>query len=84
MILEYIESAMKKAHYEIIEDCEPYYGEIPVCRGVWATGKTLEECRARLEEVLEGWILLRVRRKLPVPQIGGRVLKPLEKVPIRV
>ena len=56
MIVQYIQEAMEKAHYEIIDDDEPDYGEIPTCRGVWATGKTLEECRRNLEEVLEGWI----------------------------
>jgi hypothetical protein len=29
MIKEYVDAALKKAHYEIIEDEEPYYGEIP-------------------------------------------------------
>jgi predicted RNase H-like HicB family nuclease len=33
---------MDKATYEIIDDPEPSYGEIPGLRGVWATGKTLE------------------------------------------
>ena len=42
-ITEYIEAAMSKARYEIIEDEEPYYGEVPELEGVWATGKTLEE-----------------------------------------
>ena len=45
MIKEYINAALSKAHYEIIEDGEPYYGEVPELKGVWATGKTLEECR---------------------------------------
>lgn len=59
MLLEYIQAAMEEARYEIIEDAEPYYGEIPSCQGVWATGKTLEECRRNLQEVLEGWIVIR-------------------------
>jgi predicted RNase H-like HicB family nuclease len=59
MIREYIKAAMKNAHYEIIEDEEPYYGEIPELNGVWATGKTLEECRENLSYNLEGWILVR-------------------------
>ena len=42
MLTEYIEEALKKAKYEIINDEEPYYGEVPELRGVWATGKTLE------------------------------------------
>lgn len=45
MVSEYITTVMKNAHYEIIEDEEPYYGEIPELKGVWTTAKTLEECR---------------------------------------
>jgi len=41
---------MSKARYEIIEDEEPYYGEVPELEDVWATGKTLEECRKNLAE----------------------------------
>jgi len=48
MIEEYIHKALEKAKYEIIKDKEPYYGEIKELPGVWATGKTLEECRRRL------------------------------------
>ena len=51
MITEYINEALKKAHYEIIEDEEPYYGEVHGLNGVWATGKTLEECRNNLNGV---------------------------------
>ena len=58
MILEYIQAALSRAQYEIIEDDEPYYGEIPELPGVWATGKTLEECRKNLAEVLDGWIVI--------------------------
>jgi hypothetical protein len=47
MIIEYIEAALSKAKYEIIGDEEPYYGEVPELEGVWATGKTLEECRKK-------------------------------------
>lgn len=53
MICEYIEAALRKAKYEIIKDEEPYYGEVPELAGVWATGKTLEECRQKLIEVIE-------------------------------
>lgn len=53
MLSKYIRAAMERARYKIIDDEEPYYGEIPPCRGVWATGKSLEACRRNLEEVLE-------------------------------
>ena len=29
MIIEYIQEALQRAHYELIKDEEPYYGEIP-------------------------------------------------------
>ena len=67
MINEYINAAMKNAHYEIIEDEEPYYGEIPELKGVWSTGKTLEECRDNLSENLEGWILIRNNQGMDIP-----------------
>ncbi|MCX6668966.1 MAG: type II toxin-antitoxin system HicB family antitoxin [Methanothrix sp.] len=49
MFCEYIHAALSKATYEIIEDEEPFYGEVPELRGVWAIGKTLEECRENLK-----------------------------------
>lgn len=79
MIVEYIEAALAKAKYEIIRDDEPYYGEVPVLKGVWATGKTLEECRKRLYEVIEGWIIIRVKKGLPIPRLGRyRIKEPKE------
>ena len=75
MIKEYINVALSHAHYEIIEDDEPYYGEVAELKGVWATGKTLEECRSKLEEVIEGWILVRLKKGLPIPSIGRCSIK---------
>jgi predicted RNase H-like HicB family nuclease len=86
MILEYINAALEKAKYEIIEDDEPYYGEVPGLKGVWATGKTLEECRKNLAETIEGWIILRLRKGLPIPPIGNvkfeeiKVMESLDKI----
>ncbi len=71
MLTEYIDEALRRAQYEIIDnDQEPYYGEIKELQGVWATGKTLEECRNNLKDVVEGWILLSVKQGLPVPDLG--------------
>jgi len=71
LISDYIEEAMKRAHYEIIEDEEPYYGEIKELKGVWATGKTLEECRNNLREVLEEWIIINLNRGIKLPKLGN-------------
>jgi predicted RNase H-like HicB family nuclease len=71
MITDYIASAMKRAHYEILEDDKSYYGEVKECEGVYANALTLEECRKELEGTLEDWILLRVSKNLPLPKIDG-------------
>ncbi len=80
MLTEYIEEAMKKAKYEIIKDEEPYYGKISELSGVWATGKTLEECRKNLKETVEDWIILSVKKDLPIPNLGKESIKVEEKV----
>ncbi|MCR4392081.1 MAG: type II toxin-antitoxin system HicB family antitoxin [Candidatus Acetothermia bacterium] len=82
MITEYIEAALSGARYELIQDEEPYYGEIPGLGGVWATGRTLEECRQNLKEVLEGWILVRLRRGLAIPPVGGHRIEEPEGLEI--
>jgi predicted RNase H-like HicB family nuclease len=78
MIVQYIAAALADARYEKIEDEEPFYGEIPGLRGVWATGRTEDECRARLAEALDGWLLVRLRRGLAIPPVGGVRLEPAE------
>ena len=82
MITDYIEAALARATYEIIEDEEPYYGEIPGLRGVWASGKTLEECRQDLKEVIEGWIIVRLRKGLSIPPLDGHRIEELEELKI--
>jgi predicted RNase H-like HicB family nuclease len=70
MLTEYIQEALKRAQYQIIQDDEPYYAEIPELKGVWATGKNLEECRKNLIEVIEGWLILSIKKNLPIPKLG--------------
>ena len=80
MITEYIEAALAQATYEIIQDEEPYYGEIPGLQGVWASGKTLEECRRNLAEAIEGWVLLSIAKGLPIPALGEVAIHLPKKV----
>jgi predicted RNase H-like HicB family nuclease len=70
MLTEYIEEAMKRARYELIEGPEAFYGEIRELPGVWARAATLEICRRELKDTVEGWILLSVKRSLPIPKLG--------------
>jgi len=74
MIGKYIETALSMAHYEIIEDDDPYYGEVSDLKGVWANGKTLEECRNNLASTIEGWVLVRIAKGLPIPPLGGATI----------
>lgn len=78
MLLDYIRRAMRRAKYELLPEDGVFYGEIPECRGVYATGPTLEGCRDTLAEVLEDWILIRVHRHLPIPAIDGVEIRVTE------
>lgn len=82
MIREYIEAAMRRARYELIQDEEPFYGEVPELQGVWASGKTLEECRQNLVEVVDGWILIRLARGLPIPPLGDARITPPQEISV--
>jgi hypothetical protein len=71
MLTDYVEAAMRKAKYKILPDGEGYFGEIPGFRGAWANGPNLRRCRVELREVLEDWMLVRVRQGLLLPIIAG-------------
>ncbi|MGD1095198.1 MAG: type II toxin-antitoxin system HicB family antitoxin [Bryobacteraceae bacterium] len=71
MLTDYIQAAMRHAHYEIIDDPKPFFGSIPPCEGVWANGETLESCREELQSTLEDWIVLGLRLGHPIPVIDG-------------
>ncbi|MBU4331911.1 type II toxin-antitoxin system HicB family antitoxin [Patescibacteria group bacterium] len=68
MLTHYINNLIAQAKYEILKDDASYYGEIPGVQGVWANEKTLIKCQQSLREVLEEWLLIKLRRneKLPV------------------
>ena len=70
MLIDYIQIAMRRAHYELMENGR-YFGSIPGCEGVWAQGKTLEACRTELQSVLEDWLLLGLQFGDPLPAMGG-------------
>ncbi len=71
MLTEYVSAAMRKAHYELLPDDKMYYGEISEFEGVYATAKTLEDCREELQSVLEDWILISIYKNLPVPVVDN-------------
>ncbi|MBI4649319.1 MAG: type II toxin-antitoxin system HicB family antitoxin [Bacteroidia bacterium] len=75
MLTDYIQSAMNEARYEILPDTNTYYGEIEKCKGVWAESDTLEGCRRELQEVLEGWLILKIKDGDEIPAINTAEIK---------
>ena len=69
MLTRYIQEAMKRSRYKTLGD-GTYFGEIPGLVGVWANERTLDLCREVLQEVLEEWLVLKIRDHDPVPRMG--------------
>lgn len=66
MLTEFIYKNLKKARYKLLED-GAYFGEITGLKGVWASASNLEDCRQELQEVLEDWLLLKIKTGDRVP-----------------
>lgn len=80
MLTDYINSAMERAHCEIIEG-KTCFGEIDCREGIFANADTIEHCREKVHEILEGWIVLGHRLGHDVPVIDGIHLFPTQKWP---
>ena len=80
MLAKLIDEAMERAVYEIIEDEDTFWGEIPGFQGVWVRHANLESCRRELREALSDWIALRLRLGLPIPVVASldlnQILQP--------
>ena len=64
MIIEYCQNAIENANYKKLED-GTWFAEIPGFDGVWANGASVETCRKELIEVLEEWLILKLRDNDP-------------------
>lgn len=74
MLTEYIQKALQKAHYKELED-GTWFAEIPGFQGIWANAASVEECRRELTEVLEEWLILKIRDRNPIPEIEGVTIR---------
>ena len=74
MLPEYIKKALEKARYKVLED-GTWFAEIPGFEGVWANGTSVEECRQELMEVLEEWLVLKIRDRDTIPEVEGVGIK---------
>jgi predicted RNase H-like HicB family nuclease len=74
MILEYITKVIERTSYKLLDD-GTWFAEIPGFDGVWANAQTVESCRKELIEVLEEWLLLKVRDSDEIPVVEGIQLR---------
>jgi predicted RNase H-like HicB family nuclease len=74
MIRKYLDAALARARYTKMEDGS-YSAEVRGLRGVIATGRTIEKCRASLEEVVEEWVLIRLSKGLRIPALGNAEIR---------
>jgi predicted RNase H-like HicB family nuclease len=81
MLTEYMEQAMRKAHYELKENGH-FFGTVPKCKGLWSEGKALEECREELRSTLEDWLLPGLQLGHTLPVIEGINLNRAERKPV--
>lgn len=69
MLTRYIREAMKRVRFKTLDD-GTCFGEIPGLAGVWANETTLRTCREVLQEVLEEWLIIKIRDNDPIPRLG--------------
>lgn len=67
MLSEYISKKLHQATYKLLED-KTYFGEITGLDGVWAEGTNLEDCREELRDVLESWLVVKLRHGDDIPE----------------
>ena len=85
MLVNYIQAAMRRAKYELMENGR-FFGRIPPCKGVWGEGRTLEGCREDLEGALQDWIVVKLRFDHKLPVVDGidiNASQPLEHAETR-
>ena len=69
MVTRYLHEAMRRAQYKDLGDGS-CFGEIPGLVGVWASEPTSTQCRRVLQEVLEEWLVLKIRDGDPILRMG--------------
>jgi predicted RNase H-like HicB family nuclease len=70
VLIRYCTEALQRAAYKVLEDGS-WFAEIPGFTGVWANAETVEATREELYEVLQEWLLLKLRDGDELPVVGG-------------
>lgn len=76
MLVLYCTEALKRAEYRQLED-DSWFAEIAGFAGVWANASTIEATREELFEVLQEWLLLKLKDGDDVPVVNGIDLNSL-------
>jgi predicted RNase H-like HicB family nuclease len=69
MVTRSIQEAMRRAEFKRLEN-GTWFGEIPGLAGVWANEPSTKQCRVVLQEVLEEWLVLKIRDGDVIPKLG--------------
>lgn len=69
MLTNFVQQKIAKAKYKKLGDGS-YFGSIPGLKGVWANAATREACKKELWEVLEEWLVLKLRSGDRVPGLS--------------
>jgi predicted RNase H-like HicB family nuclease len=68
MLTDYIQAALNRAKYELLED-GTFYAEVPELQGLYANAPTMENCREELKQSLEEWIVLGLQLGHNIPEL---------------
>jgi predicted RNase H-like HicB family nuclease len=69
-LANYINLAIGKASVEYDHDDDVWVAEVAELPGVLATGATVNECVDTLRSVIAGWVEVRQRRNLEIPELN--------------
>lgn len=71
LLRRYTLQARLRADTELLEDGR-WYAEVPMLPGVWADGETETATLQTLEEVIDGWLRLKIeKRDRDIPKLEG-------------
>ncbi|OYV08401.1 MAG: hypothetical protein CG443_386 [Methanosaeta sp. ASP1-1] len=71
MFAEYIQAALERAQYKIIDDEDPclcHCSRSALRMGIWQDHRRVPQ---ELMSVIEGWVLFRLRMCRSIPPLGG-------------
>ncbi len=74
MLDKHIHEVIKKTTYKKLEN-GVWYAEIPGFVGVWSTDTSVEECRDELIDVLDEWLILKLKDNDPLPVVNVSIYK---------